>query len=489
MALGVKGGPEDLRDRENLEGIDKAMAAIDAELHPAQLAAINTRNRRSAFHWGRRSGKSETIPRAALRAALWAPPESSIILGAETLKKAKALYWSKLLSVMLRLGLGWRTDTGTGTITTPWGAVIRLWGAKDSKQVELLRGFSPFEVHFDEVSTYFGFLRNLSTAVLGPALQDHRNAQMGGRMFFWGTPSPTRAGYWYEICNGDVPGWVPHGMDVRQNPFYDDPGAAMVEAIEENGWAWDGEDPLSCMDPEFQREWLGRFVNDPSGLVYHFNQDKNLIHELPEDYSAQEWIHTLGVDFGVVDNCAWAVLASHPHYQDVYLVHCEQSADDDKILPDDASAVTARLIQQYDPDVLVGDAGGLGKPYVEDWNRRGLAPIQMIAAEKADKRGTIALLNGEMRGGTFHALDTCSGWIDDVSCLPWRDEFRLLEDPRFPNHRPDAVLYAYRHHTAFLNSVPTPSPRDTGPAAPDWLLARRERLAAKAADPDEWWDD
>lgn len=481
----------------NKHGLQRVavMDAIDAELYPEQLAVIDSPHRRNAQHWGRRTGKSETIPRAGIRAACLAPEGSSVILGAETKDKAAALYWGRLLSLLHRHKLvdTWKTDGSNGTITTPWGATIRIWGAKDNKQIELLRGFSPFEVHFDEVASYFPFLRNLSTRVLGPALMDHRNADRGGRLFFWGTPSETMAGYWYDICSGAVPGWHPSGLDVRSNPFYDDPSSVFAEAIVEEGWVWDGVNPLSCMDPTFLREWRGLFVTDPTNLIYPVNPDTNLLDAMPADYNRDTWLHTLAQDFGVTDACAWAVWGSHPHRQEPVLLEVLKPDDDVELLPEEASTITHEFVEKYDPDVLVGDGGGLGKTYILDWNRRGLAPIQMIPAEKADKRGNIKLLDGELRSGKAKAVKaTCQAWIDEASCLKWKDEFRLHEDPRFANHACDAVLYGFRHHTAYLNAAPKQSAEpDPRPTPPDWLVARRERLAGerRSRGTDGWWDD
>lgn len=469
--------------RRQLAERERIMQAVESRLFARQLEVINSPKRFHACHPGRRSGKSHTIPHAAVRAACLAGPGAPVLIGAEELKKAKALYWSDLIALDKTLGLGWRIDSQASTITTPWGAWIQLVGAKDVRSIELLRGFKPYEAHWDEVGTYYHLLRRLTFDVLEPALGDCRHEIMGGRLFLWGTPSYSKAGYWYELCSGQVPGWTVWHWTVRDNPHYPDPEGFLAEVRGKNGWDED--------DPTYVREYEGRFVNAGDRLVYRYSSDRNGIVMLPQHYDRDSWIHTIGVDFGVRDACAWGVWASAPHETSPYLVFTEKSLPGEGLLPDQASERTARLVDEYDPDRLVGDAGGLGKPYIEDWNRRRLAPILMEPAEKTQKRGAIEILNNDLRTGRAKVLrTTCQEWIDEATSLTWADDEQLKEDPRQPNHACDAVLYAHREHRSFLanESAPERSHRDRRPGEPEWLSRWRERQQERFRS-DEYWDD
>ena len=125
----------------------------------------------------------------------------------------------------------------------------------------------------------------------------------------------------------------------------------------------------------------------------------------------------LGVDFGLRDECAWTVVTSHPHEQEVFVIHSHKTAD---LMPEEASRVTEALVSKYRPDVLVGDSGGMGVSYVEHWNRRFDAGLQMTPALKKDKRGMIDLMNGDLMSGRMKLVaDAAAPLQEEFATLPW----------------------------------------------------------------------
>ena len=425
-----------------------------------------------------------------------AGPNEVVLIGAETAKKARALHWQNLHALVVRHELELTPNRTDGSWSTPWGATIVFWGIKDENAVELLRGFKVRAAYFDEVATYDPLLENLCEKVLEPALGD-----TGGTLTLCGTPTVTRAGYWFEVCERIKPGWSVHHWTVLQNPMFPrDARAWLASVLAKNGWTED--------NATFQREYMGRFVNDTDMQVYRYVADANDVHALPEGFWEQhkrgEWLITLGVDFGMRDSCAWVVLGSHRHKRDVWVLSAHKQAG---LLTDEAARITASLCETWRPDAVVGDSGGLGKPYVEEWNRRhagkasdGRDPLPgdygmpaMLAANKLEKLAHIALVNGDliapldpgtgarMSPRTHFVQPACKPLTSELQVLPWADATRAKEHPAFENHCADAYLYASTKHRAYLHEAPAPRLADRDPDEAMAWLERQEAEQGKQA--------
>lgn len=410
-----------------------------------QAAVARSQAQFIACHPGRRAGKSWAIPRLALWACTRATG-GDIVLGAETKLKAKALFWQALM-FYVRGRPGWTINGSEGWIQSPWGPTIRLWGIKDDGAVALLRGFSVVECHFDEVATYAHRLEALLDDVIEPMLGEWRHFPGCGRCFLWGTPSHTRSGPWYEICGGELSGmWEVHHWDVRDNEHYPDPEGYLKGVRERHGWTED--------NATYKREYLGLFVDDSTKLVIAYASTV-FVDGPPPDYDPVEWEHTLAVDFGLRHNCAWALIGHDPRKPraELYLLRTHAASG---LLLDDASAITNDFMERNNVVQLIGDAHGLGAPYVEAWNRLALASRQMVPAQKADKRGWIDLLNDSLTSGHMRVVkDACLSWRDEASSLPWNDD-RTEPASTHPDDSVMAALYAFRHHRVWLRLERTP---------------------------------
>ncbi len=424
-------------------GAAAVLQAYRDEFFVECVEGMTARQKRVAFsraqfvacHPGRRAGKSWAIPRMAVWACTRAPG-GDIVLGAETLKKAKALYWWPLME-LVKGRPGWSYHAQEGWIRSPWGPVIRLWGLKDNGAVALLRGFSILEAHFDEVASYAQRLHMLVNDVIEPMLGEWRHYPGGGRCFLWGTPSYTRQGAWFEICDGDEQGeWEVHHWDVRDNEHYPDPVGYLANVRKRHKW--------DETNATYRREYLGLFVDDSERLCFRYSSDV-LVDRLPDTFDPKLWQFTLAVDFGLRHETAWCLLGNDPRERApiTYMVKTHAAAG---LLLDDASAITAEWVRKFNVVQLIGDAHGLGAPYVEAWNRLKLAPIVMKPAEKKDKRGWIDIFNDALSTQELLVYGPdCASWVDEVSSLPW-DEKRLEPDPNHPNDSAMAGLYAFRHH-------------------------------------------
>lgn len=447
---------------------------LRAELFGLQLALYDDAARRRAAHPGRRAGKTTGMPRFALLDALQCGPSEVVILGAETRMKAESLHRATLGGLIARHRLPYAYNGKLGAFLSVRGdgSGIYLWGIADRGAADMLRGFKVRSAWFDEVATYSQHLYYIADDALGPALSD-----LGGALTYCGTPSLTRAGPWFELCTGARKGWSVHHWDVRQNPFFGRDASppitpadmlALEAARAPRGWD----------DATFQREFLGLFVDDPDSRVYAWSETTNAC-EWPADFTRGAWPVVIGVDFGVSDDCAWTVLGAHPHRREVVELHAEKHVG---LLPDEACKVTRRLCAEFGASALVGDSGGLGKPYVELWNqrysdvRKGVP--MMAAAEKVEKRAAIQVWNGEARAGRVRTVrGRCSALIGERLSLPWKDSAKLVEDPRYPNHLCDAALYAFRYHSAYLHRPEAPrEPARPTPDAPEAIRREAERV-------------
>lgn len=378
---------------------------------------------------------------------------------------AKELFWPKIKGLIRQYDLPWEQNESELRVTTKKGGVLLVKGAEGGdpeEEREKLRGLKMRRVLCDEPATYADTLRKLLKDVIEPGLGDLR-----GDCIINGTPGIVCAGAWHEISTGILPAgdkrppsslakWKRWHWDIRRNPFFKDSEQYLQEVLEENGWTEE--------DPTFQREYLGRWVVDVSAQVYRYIASRNAVTEVP-GYDRESWVHTIGVDFGVVDECAWTVLASHPHQREIYAI---RSIAKSGLLPEQAAELTHRLVQEFQPHRLVGDAGGLGKPYVMAYNERFDTGIQMEAAEKTEKRANIELMNGDLGAARMKLLmPECEELGGQMENLPWANPAREHEHAGYKNHRTDSCLYGWRSHSAYLHSAPVKK-RDPLPTEPGY---------------------
>lgn len=451
----------------------KRQGIIDS-CHPMQRAVLADKSRYKAVLAGRRSGKTMLDSRAIALALEESGRDDWTFYSAVTRVVARDLIWGKLEEVNRDHQLGWDMRAHDMVISTKRGAMFRVLGFDDSSQTEKSAGYRIRLFVADEPHSYATKLKYLAEQKIGPALGD-----LGGTLMLTGTPGIARVGYWYDSSTGRLPEYKTWHWSVRSNPlFLRDPEEWIAEELALRKWTLE--------TPAFRREILAEWCEDEGQLVYAFVGDRNLCGPIELE---PDGTYTLGVDFGMNDACAWGVLYTPPGSRMVYVVHVETH---DGLLPEEASDVTARLVERFKPSRIVGDAGGLGKPYVESWNRRygNRAGWFMRAAEKTEKRANIELVNGELRAGNVQIVsEWCAPLVDEVTNLVWADERREKEHPGCANHAADATLcYAYRAHTGYLHEIPQPAP----PADQLARLAQIERIdraqaAMRAAQEGEDW--
>jgi hypothetical protein len=436
-------------------------ARIRASMFPEQLALYDDPAQFKECHAARRGGKSDGMPKSSAMDALDAGLNEVVIIAAETLKKAHALHWANLHAVVRRHQLPFTPNGQALTWTNPQGGSIVFLGLNDSAKVEEIRGFKIRAFRLDESATVATHLPRLIESVLEPALGD-----LGGQATLYGTPSVTRAGPWFDIAEGDeCAKWSHHHWDVRQNPHFRPAhggGEAWLSSVlERNNWTWE--------HPTFQREYLGKFVDDPDRMVVEYKHSRDAVRELPKGYSL-DWPHVAGVDVGYEDDFAVVVLTMSPHQPERrYILAAEHAS---RLTNDDMAAMLTRLVRRYRVSSVVCDPGGGGKQFYETFSRRYAAELGVNVRGAQKVAGSVVesvrWLNTELRCERLKVLlPDAQGLAAEWQTLPWKDEFRQEPHPGYANHMHDAARYALTETITWTAKEP-PS-----------ILAEAEKLEAE----------
>lgn len=421
--------------------------AIRSTMFAQQLDLYDDPAQFKEAHAGRRGGKSDGMPKSCAMDGLDAKLNEVVLIGAETLKKARALHWANLQAVVKQFNLPFVANGQDATWTNPAGGCIRFVGLNDATSVEEIRGYKILAFRLDECATMAGYLPRLVESVLEPALGD-----LEGQATFYGTPSVTRAGPWFDICDGaEKSKWSHHHWDVRDNPHFwvgKGGGEAWLQSVlKRNAWSWH--------DATFQREYLGNFVDDPDAMVVSYKASRDAVTELPKDYS-KDWPHVAGVDVGHDDAFAVVVVAMCPTQPERrYILASEQQA---KLTNDGMADMLARMVQQYGCQSVVCDPGGGGKAFYVTFSRKYADKMGINVRGAKKEAGSVVesvrWLNTELRCERLKVLcPDAQPLATEWQTLPWKDEFRQEPHPGYPNHLHDAARYAVSETLTWVPSV------------------------------------
>jgi len=448
-------------------GVDPSAGLTDV-----QRALYGSPAKRKVAVCGRRGGKTTVLNRLLHQAAEANPrqgeDESIIVYIAPTRGQAKRLMWGRLQVTADALGMQYEYNSTELIARHQNGSEIWLMGANDDRDVARLRGFAYRRVVIDEAQAVGATFEDLIDEVLEPALEDWQ-----GDLILAGTPHASCRGYLHDASTGALPGWEAYHWTVLDNRMFpawrnelDDWKQKAQQWLERllKRKGWDDHHPT------YLREWMGRWVRDDTGLVYHYDRQRNGYDgRIPEGYA---WRHVLGVDLGHDDAFAMCVWAMSDDLPDTY-----------QVAEYKRSGLTvsqwAELIKdwqdKYQPVKTVVDTGGLGKAIVEEMrSRHGLT---LHAAEKKNKADYIEILNSD-----FHAA---RAWLlrdgmlaREMELIQW-DEDHKREDPRYPNDLADAALYGWRESKHWTyeppDDIPTPEDEDYA----DHVARELRRMRAK----------
>jgi len=438
-----------------------------------QLAFVRSDSKRKVARCSRRAGKTTGVAISLLEQAIRAPHANQVYVTI-SLKNAKRLVWPVVKRLNDHYKLGGIANDTEGFMRfpdLPNDPHIFLGGAKDRGEIEKLRGYEggAKRAIIDEAqSMRTTLLQELIDDVLEPALFDY-----DGELDVIGTPGPIRAGYFWDIDQGDqATAWEHFFWTMRENPFLKmksgkDPETILAELRARRGWSVD--------NASYRREYLGEWVDDVSALVLHYDKYRNGYE------SAQPDTYVIGVDIGHDDADAIAVLGWSKEDPNLYLIdeHLRRGAS----VSDLAERITAAAAK-YKPIKIVADFGGLGKKIGEELTRR--FGIQVEAAEKQRKVEHVALLNDSLITGKFKAK-TGSAFAQDCHLVQWdgdarsRGTLKIADEPH--SDIVDAVLYAYRACQHYFYEAPAPA---AGPEHDPFEERELERIEREAERP--WYE-
>lgn len=279
------------------------------------------------------------------------------------------------------------------------------------------------------------------------------------------------------------PGGIGHEWVKRR--FLDAPeGRRFVPALLDDNPHVDAEayrHALDQLDSTTRKQLLdGVWTRDAGGLVYQYAEERNVGTASAPGLTT----YLVGIDYGYTDATAFCVLGWRETDPTVYVVECYKRAG---LTPSDAAEEAHALSRKYAPVKMVGDVGGLGKGYAEEARRRFALPIE--PADKVNKRGYIALMNGDLERGRIKVDPaTCAELVAEWAELPWTED-HAKEADGFDNHCADACLYAWRAASAYHEAPPPPGP--TATAAREamerqlWEAAEEEERARQER---QWWE-
>lgn len=396
---------------------------------------------------GRRSGKS-VLAAHLLLDAVWGREGVFALYVAMTRASARLIVWATLKAACAAHGIEATFDEVRLEARLVGGGTILLGGADDRAQIERYRGVAYVLVVIDECGTYpSSLLESLYFEVLRPATLDHE-----GRILFAGTPGPVMRGFWFDISGPESKMRIPtYRWTALENPTIPHAKRWLENLLVEQG--------ITAESASYQREYMGVWKDDSGSLVFPLGP-QNWVPALPKEtergvpLSVHSWRFVIGVDVGVVDETALAVVAAHPLDVHDYVVQTEGHK---QWITGQLAARLRELQGQFGNPRIVLDVGGMGKIHAEELSRR--FGLFVEAAQKTEKESNIRLTRDRLIAGRTKLLlgPGNDALLDEWSVMGW-DKEKRLPSPSCIDHKSDATLYALRALRNYREREEMPKP-------------------------------
>lgn len=411
---------------------------LETFLFDKQLAFVRDTNPFKVAVCSRRSGKTTACAAHLIDTAV---TNRGVVCLYITLSRnnAKKLVWREIHRINREYALQGKVNHHELSILFPNGSIIYLSGAKDSSEIEKFRGLAIKLCYIDECQSFRSYIEELIDDVIAPALMDY-----AGDLCMIGTPGPVPAGYFHDISVKQN-AWSKHEWTFWDNPHIETKSGKPHREILGRELTRRG---VTSDDPSIQREWFGKWVLDSDSLLIRYSIEKCHYEELP----GGKYNYILGVDLGIDDADAIAVIAWSESSPIVYLV-------EEMIVPgQDITALSEQIkefSEKYQATKIIMDEGALGKKIAEEIRRRKHIPVQ--AADKSRKIENVAFLNDAINTGRFKAKKG-SRFAQDSYLLEIDREKttadRLVVKSSYHSDIIDAVLYAFKESPAFAYQPP-----------------------------------
>ena len=444
-------------ERARCDAIYRAIWS-EMDAHPKQLSFVEDRSPQVAGLCTRQAGKTQGCRNVMLGTALSKQGAYSAYFNTSK-DECRNILWENadtvgLMTTIEKYRIPCKTNDTRMTIWIPCtGSRIKLIGIDDEREVKKVRGPTYDDGIIDECQD-IPYAQQLAVNGLGPGTVKRK-----GSVRIVGTPTGYCTGFFFDVTRegGGIPGWNVYRWSIEDNPGI--PHAAeYVERIRiSNGWALD--------DPTFLSEYKGRWVEAASDLVYRLAslpEEKRYYDRLPSDLS-YDWRYLVGVDLGYFpDPFAIVVWA---YCDDIPCLFEIESDFHEGTDTESQAGIIGRLVERYNPDRIVCDAGsgGLKQIVKADWAGRYGLPVDV--AEKAHKDSAIEAFNADILAGRVK-FQRGSKLAEQMLVLPWQNKAgsRRVEHRRFRNDMCDAALYAYRESHFYEGA---PRPNEPLPGSPD----------------------
>lgn len=459
------------RGRRQLGAV--VLAAINLALWSAgkQLQFVRDEADQVVALCSRRAGKSSGARLLLAKTAIENPGTISVLV-TQTRVAAKRLYWKQLQTLLRALDVPHETNSTELVIRLPNGSEIWLAGAKDSTEIERLRGHAFKLVVIDEAQAIRDhLLRTLVEDVLQWALVDYR-----GRLVVIGTPPHVPVGWFVERYQGrdaegrDILGWSRHHWTIFENERM--PGgqvavAAYLEKLRR-------ERGISEGSPTWRREVLGELVLDTTQLVlsaFDLVASVYAAGELPQERPTV----ILGIDIGFLDADAIIALARFPSSNDLWVI---EEWEEPHQTEEQLGLQIKGFNERHRPIKKVADTGGGGRKTVEGISKR--LGLDIEAAHKPSVVEQFMRLNDEFRArgadGRSRLRVPAGGRVaHDAIRMAWAPGKIGQEIAREPHSNAlPALSYAYSAASRYF----APPPPDPTPTITPEEQRERERIAA-----------
>lgn len=415
----------------SLKEIKERQGRVESELvdlnYPEQAKFVRDGAMFVAACTTRRAGKSSGLAYKFFRKAKkYQGSDLMMPYVSLTRDSARNIMWPVLQEISHKEGIN--ADFKESSLTVKaFGCEIKLFGADQKNFIDRLRGIKYPLGAIDEAQGFRSHIEELVDEVMSASISDFDE---DGQLVLTGTPGPVPKGFFYDVTQGKG-GFSIHKWSAFQNPYIK-AKKFVEELMKKKGWDW--------THPTIRREWLGEWVADLDSLCYKFDDKLNRA-QLP---SHKDYTYVIGVDLGYdPDPTAFIVTAYNEYDPHLYILEEYQET---KLIISDVSERIKYYLKKYPNAYIVMDAAD--KQAVEEMKQRYGLPI--TPAEKHGKAGFIELMNSDMKRGIIKVVNA-EGLIDDWMNLIWDSESdKRIEDKRYPNHRPDAALYAWRYCYNFL---------------------------------------
>lgn len=418
----------------------------EIRLFPEQDLFINDKSQFLAAICTRRAGKTNALA-LKFKATMDQHPGSLSRYIALTRDSAKDIMWPVLEDLNERFNWEATLTQSDLTMTLKNGSRLRLYGADMRNFIRRLRGTKSPANAIDECQELGSQLETLVNDILTPSILDYK----GSWLALTGTPGIFPKGLFYEITEQGSAEYSIHKWSWKNNPYLEDAQQFVDTLKRKHKW--------EETNPTYLREWLGRWVLDLESLLIKYDEKKNHYQALPPGH----WNYILGIDIGIRDADALAVLAWSESTPNIYLL--EELITNGQDITELTNQINY-MLKRYDITKIVMDEGALGKKIAEELRRRRQIPVQ--AADKTRKMENVAFLNDWLRLGKFKAKKE-SKFVRDSQLvqIDWEKTTPTKLEVKKSYHSDiiDAVLYAFKESPAFTYQSPIIKPKY---GTPEW---------------------